>query len=321
MVAEASNRLRYIRLGSITTVAGSGAAGFGGDSGPATDAQIENPNGVAIDAAGAILIADRTNDRVRRVDPDGTISTIAGGGLRLPSEENVPALESTLQFPLDVAVDHAGNIFIADAGNHAIRRVDPAGTITTVAGVAGSSGFAGDGGPATEALLNLPAGVTVGHKGELFIADMNNCCIRHVGSKGKITTVAGQGGLFDAGFFGDGGPATDALLSFPAAVFLDGDQNLLIADSSNGRVRSVDSDGIINTIAGGGSETPSDGAPATSVRLAAPTNIDFDRARGGIIVGDERDHRVWLAHSCRHRAAGPRLLDPRRAQAEPRPGG
>jgi serine/threonine-protein kinase len=291
-VADASNRVRYVAFASITTIAGSGAAAFGGDDGSATDAQLSDPNGVAIDAAGGVLIADSGNDRIRRLDRDGTISTIAGGGFRSPRDNNVPALESTLQFPLGVAVDHAGNVYIADSGNNAIRRIDPAGTITTVAGVAGASGgFGGDGGPATHAALDLPAGVATGPKGELFIADTRNNCIRRVGPKGRISTVAGQAALFGS-FGGDGGPATDADLNFPTAVLFDADEGLLIADSANGRVRRVDHDGIITTIAGGGTDAPADGALATSVRLVTPTTIASDRA-GGLIVGDERAHRVW----------------------------
>jgi hypothetical protein len=290
-VADASNRVRYTAFGSITTIAGSGAPAFGGDGGLGTDAQINNPNAVAIDAAGGILIADADNDRIRRLDRDGTIKTIAGGGLRPPrDDDSVPALEAELRFPLGVAVDRAGNVYIADAEHHLIRRVDPAGTMTTVAGLALSSGFAGDGGPATRALLNFPASVAVGRKGELFIADTRNNCIRHVGPKGKISTVAGQGDTFGS-FGGDGGPATDANLNFPTAVLLDG-ENLLIADASNARVRCVDRNGIISTIAGGGTETPADGVPATSARLLAPTSIASDRA-GGLIVGDEFGHRVW----------------------------
>jgi sugar lactone lactonase YvrE len=239
-----------------------------------------------------VLIADSGNNRIRRLDRDGTITTIAGGGFRSADDDNVPALEATLLFPLGVAVDHASNIYIADSGNHAIRRVDPAGTIATVAGAPEVAGFAGDGGPATSALLNFPVGVAVGRRGELLIADARNNCVRHVGSKGKITTVAGQGDAGFGDFSGDGGPATDALLNLPQAVLLDPDENLLIADSLNGRVRRVDTDRIITTIAGGGNDTPVDDAPATTVRLRLPTSLAFDRT-AGVIVGDEGDHRVW----------------------------
>jgi NHL repeat-containing protein len=148
-----------------------------------------------------------------------------------------------------------------------------------------------DGGPATSAALNFPVGVSVGRKGELFIADTRNNCVRHVGSKGRITTVAGQGDARFGDFSGDGGPATEALLNSPQAVLLDADGNVLIGDSFNGRVRRVDRDGIIATIAGGGTETPVDPAPATSVALD-PTSMAFDRA-GGVIVGSEGGHRVW----------------------------
>jgi hypothetical protein len=164
--------------------------------------------------------------------------------------------------------------------------------IATVAGVPEVAGFAGDGGPATSALLNFPVCVALGRKRELVIADTRNNCVRHVGSKGRITTVAGQGGGRSGDFSGDGVPATDALLSSPQAVLLDTDGNVLIADSFNGRVRRVDADRIITTIAGGGTGTPVDDAPATTVRLREPTSLAFDRA-GSVIVGDEADHRVW----------------------------
>jgi hypothetical protein len=170
--------------------------------------------------------------------------------------------------PIGVAIDRDRNVLIADALYHRIRRVTPDGTITTIAGN-GFPDFAGDGGPATAASLQYPTGVTLDHDGNIFIADAANHRIRRIDHDGTITTVAGT---FAAGFDGDGGPATEALLNFPTEVLLDGKQHLLIADSSNGRVRSVDRDGIITTIAGGGSDTPADGLPATSVswRAAPP---------------------------------------------------
>jgi DNA-binding beta-propeller fold protein YncE len=227
------------------------------------------------------------------------ITTIAGNGIPEFGGDGGPATAAFLQYPTGVALDHDGNVFIADAANHRIRRIDPAGTITTVAGT-GAAGLAGDGGPATEARLHKPTGVAVSRKGELFIADEYNHRIRRVGLHGRISTVAGASyippmydGLVPGDYGGDGGPATEAFLNFPTEVLLDGEQHLLIADSSNDRVRAVDRDGIITTIAGGGSEPPADGLPATSVSLAGgPTGMTFDGA-GDLLVCEEHGHRVW----------------------------
>jgi DNA-binding beta-propeller fold protein YncE len=306
LVVDASNRVRRIAYGTITTIAGSGVAGHVSeglplpeDGGPAIDAQMNDPIGIAIDRDGSVLIADALYHRVRRVTPDGTITTIAGNGIPSFLGDGGPATAANLQYPTGVALDHDGNVFIADAANHRIRRIDPDGTITTVAGT-GAAGFAGDGGPATEARLHKPTGVAVSRKGELFIADEYNHRIRRVGSHGRISTVVGAtdipptyGGFVPGSYGGDGGPATEAFLNFPTEVLLDGERNLLIADSSNGRVRRVDRDGIITTIAGGGSEPPDDGLPATSVSLAGgPTGMAFDGA-GNLLVCEEYGHRVW----------------------------
>ncbi len=306
LVVDASNRVRRIAYGTITTVAGSGVAGhvseglpLPDDGGPALDAQLNDPIGVALDHDGNILIADALYHRIRRVTPDGTITTIAGNGIPWFSGDGGPATAANLQYPTGVAVDHDGNLFIADAANHRIRRVDPDGTITTVAGT-GGAGFSGDGGPATGAELHKPTGVAVSRKGELFIADEYNHRIRRVGPHGRISTVAGAtdippnyDGFVSGAYGGDGGPATEAFLNFPTEVLLDGEQSLLIADSSNDRVRCIGPDGTITTIAGGGSAAPSDGLPATSVSLnGGPTGMAFDGA-GNVLVCEEYGHRVW----------------------------
>lgn len=298
LVVDASNRVRRIAFGTITTVAGSGFADdisagsdIPGDGGPALDSQLNDPIGVAVDADGNILIADSLHHRIRRVSPDGTITTIAGDGTPNFYGDGGPATDAALNHPDGVAVDRAGNVFIADTFNNAIRRVDPEGTITRVAGDRfGASGFTGDSGPAADARLNHPTGVAVSRKGELFIADEHNHRIRRIGPHGKISTFAGTG---LAEFGGDGGPATDAFLQFPTEILVDGGDNLLIADSTNLRVRSVDRDGIITTIAGGGSELPADGLPATSVRLdGGPTGMALDAA-GNLLVCEEYGNRVW----------------------------
>jgi hypothetical protein len=157
-----------------------------------------------------------------------------------------------------------------------------------VAGIVDVSGFSGDGGPATSARLSHPTRVAVGHNGEMLIADRDNHRIRRVGPDGKISTIVGTG---LAGFGGEGGPATDAFLKFPTDVLPDGANDLLIVDTSNSRVRNVDRDGVITTIAVGGTQAPADGLPATSVLLTGVA-IAHDRA-DGLLVCDEPGHRLW----------------------------
>ncbi len=211
VLGDATNRVRYIAFGDDHDGRRFRRAGFGGDGGLAIDAQLMLPIAVAADPSGGIVIADQLNHRVRRVNVDGTITTIAGGGFRDPfSGDGVPATEVTLNNPEGVAVDDAGNVFIVDTANEIVRRVDLTGTITTVAGVPQVRGFAGDGGPATEARLAHPTRVALGRNGEFVIADRDNHRIRRVGPHGKISTVAGNG---LAAFGGDGGPAIDAWLT------------------------------------------------------------------------------------------------------------
>jgi sugar lactone lactonase YvrE len=221
--------------GIITTVAGNGIPGYSGDGGPATSASLSGPSGVVVDATGNLLIADSSNYRIRRVDAStGIITTVAGNGIRGFSGDGGPATSASLS-PIGVAVDATGNLFIADTGNHRIRRVDEStGIITTVAGN-GIRGFSGDGGPATSASLNYPTGVAVDGSGNLFIADAANNRIRWVdASTGIITTVAGNG-MPD--YSGDGGPATSASLNGPSGVVVDAAGNLFIADNDNKRIR------------------------------------------------------------------------------------
>jgi hypothetical protein len=190
-----NHRVRRVGLssGRITTVAGTGTAGFSGDDGLATAAQLANPTAVAVDAAGNLYIADNGNHRVRRVDPSGVITTVAGTGAQGFSGDRGPAIAAQLNSPVGVAVDTAGSLYIADRGNERVRRVDPSGVIITVAGT-GVQGFSGDRGPAIAAQLNTPRDVAVAADGTLYIADYDNHRVRRVDlSSGVITTVAGTG--------------------------------------------------------------------------------------------------------------------------------
>src|SRR5438876_70388 len=219
---------------TINTVAGGGA----GDGGAATDASLNQPRGVALDASGNLYIADQSNLRIRKVDAAaGIITTVAGNGSPAFAGDGGAATSASLNEPSGVAVDASGNVYIADQSNHRIRKVDAAtGIITTVAGN-GSPAFAGDGGAATSASLNNPDGVAVDASGNVYIADQSNHRIRRVpAATGIITTVAGNG---SPAFAGDGGAATSASLNYPDRVALDASGNLYIADQNNHRIRKV----------------------------------------------------------------------------------
>jgi len=237
-IADAgNNRIRMVdaSTGNITTFAGNGAEGFSGDDGQAASASLGSPKGVAIDASGNIYIA--SGNRIRKVDSSGIITTVAGNGTAGFLGDGGPADSASLNNPTGVAVDPAGNIFIADQNNNRIRMVDPStGNITTVAGN-GWATYSGDGGAADSASLYHPAGVAVDPAGNIYIADMSNNRIRKVGAETwTITTIAGNG---TADFSGDGGPAVSASLDNPYGVAVDGSANVYIADYNNHRIRKV----------------------------------------------------------------------------------
>ncbi len=289
---EDNNRIRKVSTatGMITTVAGNRIYGFGGDSGPATSASIYNPSGVAVDSAGNIYIADEGNNRIRKVNASTeVITTVAGNGSATFRGDNSPATSASLYNPSGVAVDSAGNIYIADEGNNRIRKVNASTeVITTVAGN-GSATFSGDGGPATSASLNYPTGVAVDSTGNIYIADSNNNRVREVNaSTGVIKTVAGNG---SATFSGDSGPATSASLNYPTGVAVDSTGNIYIADSNNNRVREVNaSTGAITTVAGNGTATyGGDNGVATLASLNYPISVSVDAARNIYIADTYND--------------------------------
>jgi len=255
--------------GLITTVAGTGTVGFSGDGGPAINAALGFPNGVAVDNAGNIYIADSLNNRIRKVDGSGKITTLAGNGFPLFSGDGGPATSAGFFLcgnaqHQGVVADNAGNVYITDCGDSRIRKIDKAGVITTVAGKGslGQTGFSGDGGAATAAELNSPYGIALDSAGNLYIADTGNGRIRKVDTAGVITTVVGRGNGFT---LGDGGPALNAQLANPSDVAVDSAGNIYIADVGNHAIRKVDTSGTIRSILHGGFGT----CPSTSVAAAA----------------------------------------------------
>ncbi len=223
--------------GIITTICGNGAGGFFGDGGPATAAHMEQPAGLCIDNAGNLYIADKGNNRIRKVDAaTGIISTVAGLGTIGYSGDDSAATAAKLSNPLGVCLDIAGNIYIADYGNHRIRKVDAiTGIITTFAGT-GVAGNSGNGGPATNAQLTQPSGVFMSKQGNLYISDYGNNVIRIIGPDGVINKIACTGGY---GYTGDHGPAQDATMIGPLAVFADDSENIFIADGTNSAIRKI----------------------------------------------------------------------------------
>lgn len=257
----------------ITTIAGNGSAGYSGDSGPATAATLNGPLSIAADPNGNLYIADVNNSCVRKVSTSGEITTLATG----------------IRYPTGVAVDAQGNVYVAQLLNSVVARVDTNGLVTIAAGV-GTGGFSGDGGPATQAALSYPNGVGFDGFGELYIADRNNSRIRRVDKSGIISTVAGTS---VAGFFGDGGYATNAALSYPLGVCADGSGNLYIADGSNNRIRKVDRHGVITTVTGTNAPSLGDGGLAINAGLNSPVSVAID-ALGNMYIADVNDNRIRM---------------------------
>jgi len=283
--------------GTIITVAGNGTAGYSGDTGPATSAQLLLPSGVAIDGGGNMFIADSSNNVIRRVDAvSGVITTIAGTGVAGFSGDSGPGTAAQLNRPTHVVFDRTVNLYITDASNNRIREVNAVtGEITTIAGN-GIGGYSGDGGPATNAELNFPDGVALDSDGNLYIGDAQNNRIRKVTiATGIITTVAGNG---VAGFAGDGQIATNAELNFPSRPALDMAGNLYIADFQNNRIRRVDaSTNVITTVAGTGAAGYSgDGGPAAGAQLNGPISVTVD-SPGNIYIADTTNERVRVVNT------------------------
>lgn len=285
-----NNRIRRVDCvtGIITTVVGTGTAGYNGDGIMATAAELQGPQGVAFDAAGNMYIADVNNFRIRKVDGTGMISTVAGNGMIGYNGDNMPATAAEMYNVMSVVVDIAGNLYIADAGNNLVRKINTSGIINSIAGSL-TQGYSGDGGPATAAELYYPEGVAIDAGGNIYIADDDNDVIRKVTPAGIITTFAGNGAT---GYSGDGGPATAAELAVGTAVGTDAAGNVYIADYENAVVRKVDLTGTITTFAGDGNGGFSgDGGPATAAELFYPCGVTVG-PDGAVYITDGANDRI-----------------------------
>ena len=317
--------------GTLSVIAGNGVRGFSGDGGPARSASLNNPVDAVMDNNGNLLISDSFNNRIRKVTPDGTISTLyvnASSGARFAIDRNSntlyttgpnfcviyrttsdgvlsvfagnlvcghsgdggPALAASISPNGGLAVDAAGNLYVAEEATYSIRKITPDGAmITTVAGT-GQKGFSGDGGPALSATFNFPQSLVIDANGNLLVSDASNEVVRQIDPNGTVTTIVGIPSTL-GGFSGDGGPATAAHLFFPSGLALDGAGNLYISEGGNFRIRSVQG-GVINTVAGNGQfRVVPDGTPATQALIFGPDGITFDTA-GNLYIAEVAASKV-----------------------------
>jgi len=285
------HRVRKVATnGTISTFAGNGTQGFGGDGGAATSAQLNSPVGIAFDGAGNLYIAEQLGQRVRKVATDGTISTFAGNGNSNFSGDGGLATAASLSFPRAVAADAAGNVYIADTSNSRIRKVGADGKISTIAGN-GTQGYAGDNGAAIDAQLNGPSAIKIDRTDNLYIADTNNHRVRKVSADGKIATIAGNG---TQGYSGDGGAATDAQLLLPSGFATNPIGELYVTDWYANSVRKISAGGVIDRVAGsagGNRGFGGDNGPAIDALLSSPYDIAFDAA-GNFYIADGANRRI-----------------------------
>ena len=278
---------------TIATVAGTGEPGFSGDGGPAVSGRINNPFGVVRGPDGALWFCEYSGQRIRKIDPDGTLRTVAGTGGKGYTGDGGPALAATFNLPHEIRFDPAGNLYIADMANHVIRRIDAVtGIVTTVAGT-GERGYSGDGGPGTEARLSSPHSLQFGPDGLLYICDIGNHVIRRWDPRtGRIEAFAGTG---RAGDTPDGAPIAGTPLRGPRSLDFDREGNLWLATREGNQVFRFDlKAGTIHHVAGTGAKGfTGHGGPAREATLSGPKGIAVD-ADGNVWLADTESHSVRM---------------------------
>jgi trimeric autotransporter adhesin len=298
-IADGNNNvIRKITNGgdTITTIVGdafgegTGTGAYAGDGGQATAARLFFPSGIAVDPAGNMFIADQGNNRIRKVDLSGIITTVAGTGGVGYTGDGAAATNAQLYKPTRVVLDASGNMYIADASNNVIRKVDVAsGNISTIAGT-GTAGYSGDGGPAISAQLNHPMDMAVDASGNVFICDNVNNRIRKVDASGNISTYAGIG---IPGYSGDSAAASNANIYGPAGIVIDAAGNIYFSDLANSRVRRISAGGMITTYAGNGiGSYGGDGGPAKSAKVSFPEGLALNSTATGLYIADMGNHRI-----------------------------
>ncbi len=272
------------KTAEVTTIAGNGTAGYGDGFDPA---EFSSPQGVAVDTAGNVYVADTGNHRIRKITPGGLVTTLAGDGH--PYLTNGPAAASEFYSPQGVAVDGSGNVFVADTGDHVIRKIDASGQVTTYAGAGAAPGFAD--GAAASASFDSPGGLAIDAAGNVYVADSGNNRIRKIDTGGNVTTVAGNGVAGDTD--GTGGPSGSAQFAWPTGIAADGAGNLFVADTGNNRIRKIDPEGNVTTFAGNGSAGFADGSGGRSgsAELRWPGGVALGAA-GDLFVADQDNYRL-----------------------------
>ncbi|MCY4555102.1 MAG: hypothetical protein OXF79_01660 [Chloroflexi bacterium] len=287
------HRIRRVdaTTGTVALICGTGEPGYAGDGGPAVDAVINQPYGLAIDANGDIYFAQRFDPAVRRIDGrTGMVSTVAGTGEFGYSGDGGPGNEAMLREPNDLCLDRRGGLLIADVQDQRIRRVDLAtGIISTFAGT-GEKSRAGEGRAATGASLMGPRAVCADSQGNVYVCEREGNGVRRISPDGVLTTIAGAEGVY--GYAGDGGPALAAVWGSPKAMRCDLNDNIIVLDSDNSAVRRIDAvTGLVATIAGGREGGGGDGGPAVEAGLFHPHGCGIN-AEGNLFIADTHNHRV-----------------------------
>ncbi|MBX2904756.1 MAG: hypothetical protein KF744_01875 [Taibaiella sp.] len=288
-IADNANHLvwKVNNKGVMSVFAGTGVRGYSGDNGNATSAQLFEPNDVRTDNEGNVFIIDQGNNVVRKVNKKGIITTIIGNGSPGFSGDGGPATSASIYIPTSLAIDKDGNIFLADAGNERIRKIDKQGVISTYAGT-GKKGYSGDGKEATKAAIAYVNGIATDRRGNLYFAQKDHHVIRVISKSGRIYTFAGTG---KPGFAGDGGKARNAELKNPYGLAVSFKGDLYIADNGNGRIRKIDANGVITTIIGGGKpdNLANTNPLKTSFRSLAFINSCHD---GSLLIADRGSNRI-----------------------------